>query len=176
MNTELTHVNNNITMCSIDKCASRGVYNIDSVHYCKFHNPLELGVCGVIRQNGTVCNCPALRCYKNIKTCLVHIPKSAEVINCSICFEDCSIGTKSTKCGHFFHAKCLKEWKKQDNGHTCPMCRFTISKKPKSTVSLINRITEIARSSTDAETFMASLIISFTDNDLDMVLAIIRNN
>lgn len=38
---------------------------------------------------------------------------------CSICQEHCS--NLKTKCGHFYHQKCLENWYKINQ--TCPLCR-----------------------------------------------------
>ena len=154
-------------MCSHEDCKFDTFYNIDGAHYCKSHCPTELDVCGVIKKDGKECPCPSRRSYKGVSTCLVHIPKSSEVTNCSICLDDCPIGTKPTQCGHFFHAKCIKEWKKQDNGDTCPMCRHEISKNKRNAIE--ERVVTIARYSADPEEFMANLILELSARELRVV-------
>ena len=161
-------------MCSNVDCTFRGFYDIDGKHYCKFHNPIELGVCGVIQKNGSGCPCPARRSRKGVHTCLVHVPKSSEITSCSICLEDVPIGTKPTKCGHVFHRQCMIEWKKQANGHTCPMCRVVLCKPAMPSENLLARITQIAHSSMDVETFMANIIASVEASELEMVINVIN--
>jgi hypothetical protein len=164
-------------MCSHERCFAKSFYNIDGTEYCKVHNPTELGVCGVIQRNGAACRCPARRSRKGVRTCLVHIPKSSEVVNCSICLDDCPVGTKSTKCGHFFHSKCLKEWKKQSNGNTCPMCRVVLSEsvKKNQNTDLMLRASIIAQSSANQVEFMANLIEAMTVTELEIILDMIRD-
>ena len=57
------------------------------------------------------------------------------VTQCSICHEliQADQTMTRTKCGHFFHYRCLKKWKRsrQAMSHTCPECRTEISKKRK---------------------------------------------
>jgi hypothetical protein len=163
-------------MCSRERCVAKSFYDIDGSHYCKTHNPNELGVCGVIQKNGTACPCPARRSRKGVSTCLVHIPKSSEVVSCSICLDDCPVGTKSTKCGHFFHSKCMKEWKKQSNGNTCPMCRVVLAEPSKTyDENLMLRVSVIAQSSANQVDFMANLIDVMTAEELELILNMIRD-
>ena len=156
-------------MCSHEGCIFRGFYNINSVQYCKFHAPMELGMCVAIKKNGDECGCPAKRSFKGINTCLVHLPKSSAIETCSICLEDCEIGTKPTACGHFFHFKCMKEWKTRANGHTCPMCRYQIS-KPARNEAIIQRVIAIARETNTADEFMEALMAQIDPVHINVVL------
>jgi hypothetical protein len=47
-------------------------------------------------------------------------------LECSICLCDTKNANRITDCGHYFHAKCISNWQKQNN--TCPMCRTDISR------------------------------------------------
>jgi hypothetical protein len=164
-------------MCSHERCITKSFYDIDGTHYCKFHSPNELGVCGVIQKNGTTCQCPARRSRKGVGTCLVHVPKSSEVVSCSICLDDCPVGTKSTKCGHFFHSACMKEWKKQSNGNTCPMCRVVLTTPVKKVLNgdLMLRASIIAQSSVNQDEFMANLMDVMTAPEIELILNMIRH-
>ena len=164
-------------MCSHEHCTTKSFYDIDGSYYCKFHIPNDIGICGVIRKNQTACPCPSRRSHKGVNTCLVHVPKSLEVMSCSICLDDCLIGTKSTSCGHFFHSTCMKEWKKQLNGNTCPMCRVVL-KKPEIKVpndDLMRRIRDIAHSSSNQDEFISNIVNLVSPTELDMILDIVRS-
>ena len=43
--------------------------------------------------------------------------------NCVICLDEMELGSKfaSTRCGHYFHQKCITKWLKESV--TCPICR-----------------------------------------------------
>jgi hypothetical protein len=43
---------------------------------------------------------------------------------CSICLD--GNGDTKTKCSHWFHKKCLSEWKKEGDHYTCPNCRYDL--------------------------------------------------
>jgi hypothetical protein len=164
-------------MCSHESCKAKSFYDIDGTHYCKTHNLTDLGICGVIQNNGSTCPCPVRRSRKGVRTCLVHVPKSTEVISCSICLDDCPIGTKPTKCGHFFHAGCIKEWKKQVTGNTCPVCRVVITPQSKKSpdANLLWRVSQIARETANTEEFLIRIEEIMTTNELEMVLELVRN-
>jgi hypothetical protein len=157
-------------MCSNEGCRNAFHYIIDSTRYCKNHAPMDLGLCKVIKRDGKECGCPSKRSYKGINTCLMHVPKSSTVETCSICLDDCKIGTKPTACGHFFHSKCLKEWKNRPSmGHTCPVCRFELS-KPYVTDDILDQIVMIARDSRDADEFIQSIIDRIDPIHINVVL------
>jgi E3 ubiquitin-protein ligase RNF115/126 len=48
-------------------------------------------------------------------------------VECSICMDDCPIGTEVTAlpCDHWFHDECIEKWLKTSD--TCPHCRKPIS-------------------------------------------------
>ena len=95
---------------------------------------------------------------------------------CSICLDDCPIGTKPTKCGHIFHSSCMNKWKRQDGGHTCPMCRTVLSKpKVLSHVDILNRVTVIAQESDDADMFIENLARTMNHNELEYIMSLIRS-
>lgn len=52
--------------------------------------------------------------------------KIREKEECSICYEEMTIGYKSAKklknCSHTFHKKCLQKWVDMEK-RTCPLCR-----------------------------------------------------
>jgi hypothetical protein len=171
-----TRMNTTNTMCSQADCAFKSFYTIDGKQYCKFHNPIELGTCGALKRNGDVCGCRARRSYNGVHTCLVHIPKSSEPVCCSICLEDCQIGTKPTKCGHVFHRSCMDKWRERSNGHSCPMCRTELSKPIKFIPSgdLMARLTEIARESADADAFIENVIRTVNRDEFEFVRELIR--
>jgi len=164
-------------MCSHERCITKSFYDIDGTHYCKFHSPHDLGICGVIQKNGTTCPCPSRRSRKGVNTCLVHVPKSSEVVSCSICLEDCPVGTKSTKCGHFFHSACMKEWKRQMNGNTCPMCRVVLVTPVKKVPSedLVIRVGAIAQASANQDEFMTNIVNVMTNVELEIILDMVRS-
>lgn len=164
-------------MCSHESCTAMSFYDIDGKHYCKTHNLTDLGICGVTQKNGSKCPCPVRRSRKGVSTCLVHVPKSTEVMNCSICLDDCPIGTKPTKCGHFFHAGCIKEWKKQLTGNTCPVCRVVIVEPTKKTpnANLMWRVSQIAHRTANQAEFIEQIGAIMTTNELEMVLELVRN-
>ena len=163
-------------MCSHAGCEFKSFYDIDGKPYCKFHNSIELGTCGVIKRDGNTCGCRARRSYNGVHTCLVHISKSSEIMCCSICLEDCPVGTKPTKCGHIFHGVCMNQWRQQGNGHSCPMCRTELSKPIKFVPSrdLMTRITEIARESADADVFIQNVIRLVNADELELVMELVR--
>jgi hypothetical protein len=162
-------------MCSHESCKHKTHYIINSVQYCKNHVPMDLGICKVIKRDGKECGCIAKISSKGINTCLTHVPKSSEVETCSICLDDCNIGTKSTVCGHFFHPKCLKEWKNQPAGHTCPVCRFELS-KPRINDEIFQRVTIIAREASDAEEFINAIIDQIDPIHVNFIMSMIQSN
>ena len=164
-------------MCSHEGCTFRRFATVDSTHYCKFHSPDELGVCGVVQKNGEACGCPVRRSVKGVRTCLVHIPKSTQIEQCSICLEDTPVGTKPTVCGHYFHRGCMKEWKTHANGHTCPMCRHQISKLKQHAfpaADVIRQVTLLARDHDNPEDFMAAIVTHLNPQDLELVLEFLQ--
>ena len=61
--------------------------------------------------------------------------RNDESCMCNICLEGIKTDQAMirTKCGHKFHQKCLKKWKRSHHtmSNTCPVCRTVISKKRK---------------------------------------------
>ena len=56
-------------------------------------------------------------------TCCWHTPIRHTDPQCSVCLETMTTRNfRTLECGHTFHPKCLKKWKRQGN-RTCPMCR-----------------------------------------------------
>lgn len=57
---------------------------------------------------------------------------------CPICYEHMTKeNTQTLNCGHKFHKRCIKKWKRNNNAK-CPMCRGTIqSLSPESQISSI---------------------------------------
>ena len=45
---------------------------------------------------------------------------------CTVCLDDISAGNRTalTKCGHYFHQKCLRRWLEVKN--TCPICKQSV--------------------------------------------------
>ncbi len=161
-------------MCSHEGCASRPYYNIDFVLHCKKHCPIDLGMCSIIKKDGKACECPARRSFKSVKTCMRHIPKSSAVETCSICLEDCEIGTKSTVCGHFFHTKCLNEWKSNIHGHTCPVCRTEIA-KPKIDEGTFQTLITVAHRASDADDFIDQLSRIIEIQDIYAIIRVLQS-
>ena len=59
-----------------------------------------------------------------IKDLMGKLRHSAE---CIICLEAIQPNTLFlTNCGHFFCKKCIEDYKKTENGKTCPTCRKSI--------------------------------------------------
>jgi hypothetical protein len=160
------------SMCSHEGCASRSFYDVDGKLFCKSHNTVDLGACGVAKRDGNVCGCRARRSRGGVNTCLVHIPKSSEVVCCSICLEDVPIGTKPTKCGHVFHTTCMNTWRTQPGGHTCPMCRTELINpfKHYPPADLMEQVTRLAREAADVEEFMETLLRTVPVDELRMVI------
>jgi hypothetical protein len=168
-------MSSHVPMCShAATCDATPFYDIDGKPYCRTHAHVPMGTCEVVKRDGGVCGCRARRSRNGVNTCLTHIPKSLEVVGCSICLDDCPIGTKPTKCGHFFHRRCMNQWKEQENGHTCPMCRVVIRSRPEPSVVLIDRLTEFAQASEDADMFIQNILTHISPTELDRVLEIIR--
>jgi hypothetical protein len=164
-------------MCSHTDCHNRrAFYDIDGRLFCKNHPPVEMRPCVGIKCNGEVCGCRSRRSRNGTHTCLVHVPKSTQIECCSICLDDCPIGTKPTKCGHFFHRACMNTWREQANGNSCPMCRTELSKPafPFPSDDILRRVTEIARDSVDAEAFMQNIVNTMSSGEIDVVLGLIR--
>ena len=141
---------------------------------CSHECPNELGLCSVIKNNGTPCQRAARRSHKGVNTCLVHAPR----MTCSICLEGCPVGTNPTICGHFFHSTCMEEWEKQSNGNTCPMCRFVLSTPPQKKVpneDLVIRVRAIAEASENRDEFMANVANLTTAEELELILDRIRS-
>ena len=81
-------------------------------------------ICRAIKKDGNRCK---YICKDNFM-CGVHAHK-AESLQCSICHEDMTYsGSKTTECNHTFHYACYEEWRNQNNGNSCPMCRSKIPK------------------------------------------------
>lgn len=57
-------------------------------------------------------------------TCCWHTPITSTDPQCSVCLETMTTRNFRTleTCGHTFHPRCLKNWKRQGN-RTCPLCR-----------------------------------------------------
>ncbi len=67
--------------------------------------------CYLIVQNETHC----LKCNDKINKTEEDYPE------CSICLEIIKKNGNKTKCGHHFHKKCIKKWRRIK--HNCPNCR-----------------------------------------------------
>lgn len=116
--------------CSKPYCSRKFFYIIDNVFFCDRHNTNNLNACGIIKKtNGLICGCKSRRSVKGSATCLKHTPKNEIIECCSICLDDCKIGTKPTICGHFFHPECLNKWEKFHGGMSCPLCRTILKNK-----------------------------------------------
>ncbi len=50
----------------------------------------------------------------------VHVQE----VNCSICQESMTCGTRLRACGHMFHSQCISQWLSMNT--RCPMCRHDI--------------------------------------------------
>ena len=78
------------------------------------------------------CGCEYhLNCYLIIQNepncikCNDKINKTEEDYKeCSICLDTIKKNGKKTKCGHHFHKKCIKQWRRIK--HNCPNCRAHI--------------------------------------------------
>jgi len=158
-------------MCSHEDCKHTTHYIID----CKDHVPMDLGMCKIIKRDGKECGCPVKRSSKGINTCLIHVPKSSTVETCSICLDDCKVGTKITACGHFFHPKCMREWKARPNGHTCPVCRFELT-KPKTEVDdiTLQTIITLSQNTSNAEEFIDGLVAVIDPENIEIIMRMMR--
>jgi len=67
--------------------------------------------CYLIVQNETHC----IKCGDKINKTKEDCPE------CSICLEIIKKNGKKTKCGHHFHKKCIRQWRRIK--HNCPNCR-----------------------------------------------------
>lgn len=73
---------------------------------------------------------------KNITNKNINKIENDEDIVCPICLDDIILTQtdidykiRTIRCGHHFHRKCIRKWKKHN---TCPVCRSSINtKKPK---------------------------------------------
>ena len=165
----------NDVMCSHAECHSlKTFYDVDGKLFCRHHPPGEIGPCVGTKRNGEACGCRSRRSRNGVHTCLVHIPKSTQNECCSICLDDCPIGTKPTKCGHFFHRACMSTWREQANGNSCPMCRTELTKRALPSDDIYRRVTAIARESADADAFMQNIIHTMSSGEIDAVLELIR--
>ena len=77
--------------------------------------------CAGTKSSGGSCN-NIVRAEKG--TCCWHTPITSTDSQCSVCLETMTTRNFRTleTCGHTFHPKCLKNWKRQGN-RTCPLCR-----------------------------------------------------
>jgi hypothetical protein len=53
-----------------------------------------------------------------------HVDEVAPDINCAICREAVSSGTRLNSCGHHFHERCIGQWFRESP--LCPLCRADI--------------------------------------------------
>ena len=96
----------------------------------------NISICRGFKKCGKRCN------YMNQENffCKIH-SKQYEGIMCSICHEET---TKSesiiTECDHIFHNKCLQEWRNNENGTSCPLCRHPIKRMDKRKVEMYRQM------------------------------------
>jgi hypothetical protein len=152
-------------MCSVESCNKRKYITINGFNYCRSHN--ILGECLVQKADGTVCGCRAKRRIAGVDTCMRHVPASTATENCSICLEDVPEGTKLTKCGHYFHTKCLRDWQKRPNGESCPMCRTPLKRKSLETIRQL--LVNMAIRTTSIEEFYEIIMTSFSPDEFVLV-------
>ena len=74
--------------------------------------------CNGTCKNGNQCK----RMIQKGRYCKTHF-----VGECSICLSQIEDHLVKTKCGHFFHKKCLEQW--LETANTCPECRYVLYKK-----------------------------------------------
>lgn len=169
-----------MSKCSDPSCNKIFNVIVDGIYYCNIHNNTDLGLCNILRAvDGLPCKCKSRRSVNGVATCLRHIPKSENVECCSICLDDCKIGTKSTICGHVFHPVCLNIWKFSYCHDNCPMCRTVLCKPKKKVkveinINLIERLQELVRNSSDSEDFSNNVFSLIAVEDLSEVLSFIR--
>jgi hypothetical protein len=70
----------------------------------------------------------------------------------------------------------MKEWKKQLNGNTCPMCRVVLASPVKKMPSdeLLIRVGAIAQASANQDEFMTTVANVMTGRELEMILEMVR--
>ena len=57
---------------------------------------------------------------------------------CSICLTTIKKPICKTKCNHFFHITCVKEWMK--NKANCPLCRTTLREEDNLIETIVNEL------------------------------------
>jgi hypothetical protein len=70
----------------------------------------------------------------------------------------------------------MVEWRKQENGNTCPMCRVVLTeptKKQTLSHELMVRTQFIAHISVDAEEFLENLTNVMTVEELELILTVL---
>ena len=109
--------------CSQDGCESpRSYFFVEGQPFCRAHGFGDVQCSGRFA-SGRACEYRARTCRDGVHMCLRHGAAST----CSICLDECGdAGATTTECAHRFHTACLKSWRKQPGGHTCPVCRSTI--------------------------------------------------
>ena len=76
-------------------------------------------------------NIRCIACFETrpeLQECSEYSESECSDIDCSICLEPFINDIYKTKCSHFFHTECLKQWKYMSMGNLCnhdkcPNCR-----------------------------------------------------
>lgn len=109
------------------------------------------------------------RLLKFPKAFLKKIQKKSSLLpeECPICYDDpmTKENTQTLNCGHKFHKRCIKKWKRGNNAK-CPMCRGSIQ-----SLSPDSQISSIASNGSNRHNFIdlgdVSDYITFNDDNPD---------
>jgi hypothetical protein len=151
--------------CSSPFCNKRIHSTVNGVNYCRTHS--ILGNCLIRKKDGTACGCRARRRVNGVDTCMRHVPSNTKAECCSICLEDVEEGTKSTKCGHYFHKACLSEWQARPNGENCPMCRTQLRHKSIETIRQL--LVNIAQRTNSPDEFYEVALNTFERREFNLI-------
>lgn len=107
------------------------------------------------------------------KTCLSKFKEVQRVESdeeCSICLSKTNKPKCKTKCGHYFHIRCLKEWLKTNV--KCPLCRTVVNKGKE---DILNMMMDVIREQIESleeqyptENFdqVQDIVFSYFENEL----------
>ena len=114
------------------------------------------------------------RCLRKLKKegcCKLHSPQ--ELGECCVCLCEMNIHSDfvKTKCGHYYHKKCLNEWCKTHN--TCPLCRTQLHENLpiphfifEITITSYQRSSTILVQGTSSEAILQAIPLAILNDDL----------
>lgn len=115
-------------------------------------------ICHAITIKNTPCKLPSTITINNQHYCKKHssIYKYEKPSTCSICLDDISNEIRPTKCGHYFHSSCMKNWSKNKSIVNCPTCRTVLKQKKNN--HMLKIFVEILSSTTQESSVLQSTI------------------